>query len=302
METPREKEKRNGIPLSHRETEIYQLIKQENSEGIDGTVEVTENDRKLHEKLRNLKILFWDLGRPDLDELYEKLDAKIKIADGKLPETDADNAEELESGEIPQDLKDFREAWEEKISGDGSKEKIIKAAKNIPVKVETESDGSRLIEFELWNKRYKILDPKLKTHSDDEYFANSEFLFIRKKNEWVELWWMRWDDVTKWKNKKLANYVKQKEKQWLHIPKIEEMKAILTEIWESAGLDGESDQMAMLMYLTWMDWWYWLSMWDDETSGSQDSRSGLNCNGDGSYFDYYGNDHYLASLCMIACQ
>ena len=215
---------------------------------------------------------------------------------------DKENKELLKTLEVPQNLKDFREAWEEKISGDVSKEKIIKAAKNIPVKVETESDGSRLIEFELWNKRYKILDPKLKTHSDDEYFDNREYVFIRERNEWVKLWWMMWDDVTEWKNKKLANYVKEKEKQWLHIPKIEEMQEILAELGEKADLDSEADQIAMLIYLTWMYWLYWLSMWNDKTSGSQYSRSKLRCNNGNRFFHYGGSDDSSASLCMIACQ
>ena len=264
---------------------------------------------------KEFQYLKWieELGRVLWKTLPEHI--KNKLADYRnrvwesTPENMKERMEIVENEaeirwEIPQELEDFRKKWEEKIKwiDDKSKEKIVEAAETIPVKVETESDGSRLIEFKLWNKTWKILDPKLKTHSDDEYFVNKEYTFIRERDEWVKLWWMMWDDVSNWENKKLAKYVKEKEKEWLHIAKIEEMKAILTEIWESAGLDGESDQIAMLMYLTGMDWWYWLSMWDNESSGSPNSRSELHCHGNNRWFSCDNDDDSVSSLCMIACK
>lgn len=219
---------------------------------------------------------------------------------------DKENKELLKTLEVPQKLKDFREKWEEWINDidNASKEKIIKAVENIPVKVETESDGSRLIEFKLWNKTYKILDPRLENHTDDKYRYTPDYNSITHINhDYVRLWWMRWDDVENWENKKLKEYVKEKQWEWLHIAKIEEMKAILNELWKEANLKDVSDKIAMLMYLTWMDWWYRLSMWDHEYSNSQaDSRSVLECNGDyrNFYFDILGSNY--ASLCMIACQ
>lgn len=212
-----------------------------------------------------------------------------------------ENSENKENSEIPQDLKDFREAWEERIIG--SKEKIIKTAENIPVKVETESDGSRLIEFKLWNKTYKILDPKLKTHSDDEYKCNSNYDSINHIDDTMSLRWMRWDDVEKWENKKLKEYVKEKQWEWLHIAKIEEMRDLLNELWKEANLKDESDKIAMLMYLTWMDWWYRLSMWNHKHSNSQESsRSVLGCTGDNRDFGCNSHAYSGASLCMIACK
>ena len=217
---------------------------------------------------------------------------------------DKENKELLKTLEVPQNLKDFREAWEERINNiyNASKEKIIKAVENIPVKVETESDGSRLIEFKLWNTTYKILDPRLENYTDDNYGSSPDYDSITHINhDYVRLWWMMWDDVENWENKKLKEYVKEKQWEWLHIAKIEEMKAILAGLGEKAELDSEEDQIAMLMYLSWMDWWYRLSMWNDEMSGSQDSRSFLTC-GDVRRDFYYGLGSDYASLCMIACQ
>lgn len=198
-------------------------------------------------------------------------------------------------------LEDFHKKWKERIYniGNESKEKIIKTAENIPVKVEAESDGSRLIEFELWNKTYKILNPNLNNYTYEIFRDTSNYNSITHINHTcVKLWWMRWNNVDQWDNKKLADYVKQKEKQWLHIPKREEMEILLSELWKKAGLDTEEDQIAMLMYLTWMDWCYRLSMWD----GRIESRSVLECYD--IYRSLWCSRHVLtnANLCMIACE
>jgi hypothetical protein len=115
-------------------------------------------------------------------------------------------------------------------------------------------DGSRLIEFKLWDKTRKILDPKLCTHTNIIYCNNWE-----DKNK-VKLWWMRWDFIGLWGNEKLAYYVGQKQKEWLSIPKFEDVKILLEELWSIANLDEEWDQIAMLMYLTWLNWCYRLAM------------------------------------------
>ena len=216
--------------------------------------------------------------------------------------------EELEKAqkelENPQELKDFREAWKEKIRNIAyyDVEKIIKAAENIPVKVEKDSDGSRLIEFKLWNKKYKILDSNLESHTDDYYRYKPYYDSITHIHDYVRVGWMWWDDVDRWENEELKKYVKEKQRKRLHIPKIEEMKSILQELWKKAGLSAENHQIAMLMYLTWMDWEYWLSMWDYESSGSQGSRSHFYCcDGDRRFtydFDEYNTG---ANLCMIDC-
>ena len=206
--------------------------------------------------------------------------------------------------EIPQVLKDFREAWEERINNisDENREKIIKAAETIPVKVETDSDGSRLVEFKLWNKTYKILDPRLENHTDDEYRYTVDYDSITHINrDYVKLWWMKWDMVNFWGNRKLKEFVMDLP-NWLHIPKIEEMKTLLRELGEKADLYSKEYQIAMLMYLTWMDGWYWLSMWDHKASGSQASRCRLICDDKRRWFNDNRYDNNGASLCLIACK
>lgn len=218
----------------------------------------------------------------------------------------------VEDSEIPQELKDYRKAWKEKMYNSSSmdhvsdviKERIVTAAEKIKVKINRESDGSRLIEFKLRWKEWKILDPKLKTHSENEYKSNHNYDSITHVDDLVKLWWMWWDNVEQWKNKKLAEYVKEKQWEWLHVAKVEEIKQILSELWEKSYLYYQEDQIAMLMYLTWMDWQYRLSMWDNEKSNSQaNARSFLHCNANIRDFYYFNNRAYDcdASLCMIAC-
>lgn len=219
--------------------------------------------------------------------------------ENRMLENDAEN-----TIEIPEDLKNYRKAWKEKIRdiSEENKEKIIKVADKIPVKVEIDSDGSRLIEFNLWGKTRKILDPELEAHSDSEYFVNYNDTTWTYK--WVELWWMIWDDVDWWKNQKLKEYVREKQWEWLHIAKIEEMVSILKEFRKEVGLDDVKDQIAMLMYLTGMDWNYRLSMWSSFWSGSEESRYILCCYDNKRLYDYV-EKHFsdnVASLCMIASE
>jgi hypothetical protein len=199
---------------------------------------------------------------------------------------------------VPQPLQSFRKTWKEeiKIIYETTKSKIEEAAKSIPVRVETEKDGSRLIEFKLWWKKRKILDPKLKTHSDENYFYGEEWISITKRDERVKLWWMMWDDVDSWSNKELAKYVKEKQQEWLHIPSETEIKKLLEELGKEINSSKLPDQIAILMYLTGMDWDYRLSMRDGDT------RSRLRCDDNGRYISCYISDDIRANLCMIACE
>lgn len=265
-------------------------------------VNAAKKEKERLQKEYEEKLAKADEDIADKNKAYE--DAKIAHR-WEVEQKITKNSDNKEKSEIPQDLKDFREAWEERINriANASKEKIIKAAEQIPVKVEIDNDGSRLIEFKLWNKTYKILDPKLKTHSEDKYIYNPDYNSIKHIDDTVLLGWMRWDDVEKWENKKLKEYVKEKQWEWLHIAKIEEMRDLLNELWKEANLKDKSDKIAMLMYLTWMDWCYRLSMWDNEHSNSQeDSRSLLKCNVNRRLFLYNDFANLNASLCMIACQ
>ena len=252
----------------------------------DGNLSSEETKKHIIKGLEDLTSEDMDIAATELNEIREK---KLYV-----------------NMEIPEELENYRKAWREKIENidDESIEKIIKAAEKIPVNVETDSDGSRLIEFKVWWKEWKILDPILNNHTNYKYrWTGSNNSITEVTRNEVKLWWMKWDNTDNWKNKKLAEYVKQKEREWLHIAKIEEIKDLLAKLWDEVGLDSKSDQIAMLMYLTGMDWYYRLSMWDYENSNSQASwRSRLNCCDNYRNFNYDHDVYVSASLCMIACQ
>ncbi len=265
---------------------------------------LTEQEQKEYEKLQWLE-RFWKLTWKVLPESAKR---KLEEYRRRLSESIqggwiVDKEWTWEVFDIPEELKEYREKWKEKIENisDESKEKIIKAAENIEVKVNVDSDWSRLVEFKLRGKTCKILDPRLEDHTDDEYRVHYKSSSITEiETDTVKLRWMVWDNVDEWENEKLKEYVKKKEREWLHIPKIEEMKDLLGELWKQSDLTDQNDQIAMLMYLTWMEWDYWLSMWDYKKSWSENLRSLLHCRV--AYRNFDDNDLYnsYASLCMIA--
>ena len=113
---------------------------------------------------------------------------------------------------------------------------------------------------------------------------------------------MMWDNVDEWRNKKLKEYVKEKQREWLHIPKIEEMEGLLSELWGEADLSFKQDQIAMLMYLSGMAWWYWLSMWADKRSWSEDTRSRITCSNKYREISWINDtDTISANLLMMSC-
>ena len=256
---------------------------------------LTEEEQKEYERLQKLE-RFWKLTWKSLPE-----DAEVKLEWFRKRLWELIIVSKKVSKEwnldISQELKESREAWEKNVMGisEDTKEKIIKVVDNIPVKVEVDGDGSRLIEFKLKNETYKILDPRLENHTDEEYRSHVKYSsFTEIDRDYVELWWMMWDNVDERMNEKLKEYVKEKQGEWLHIPKKEEMVVLLNELWEQADLSLEKDKIAMLMYLTGMDWWYWLTM------ESKDTRSLLICDDATLDFDDFADS--LASLCMMSCE
>ena len=203
--------------------------------------------------------------------------------------------------EIPQEIKDFRKKWEEEVErlDDETKNRIIEATNRIEPKIKIEPDGSRRIEMRIGWKEYRLLDVNTKTHTDTEYGASYEYSWMVRDQ--VKLWWMIWDNVDNRENKRLREYVKEKQKGWFRIPKIEEVRSFLNELWKEAGIKKEEDQIAMLMYLTGMYGWYWLSMKDYNVLDSQaNSRSRLLCFFISRLFSPDSGLNF-ASLFMIAC-
>ena len=174
-----------------------------------------------------------------------------------------------------QELKDYRTTWGRKImlTNYWNMNKIVKFLEKVPLKMEVESDGSRLVEFRLWNKKYKILDPNLENHTDDEYktyyIANNTSTknkgeITQKTKCSVKAHWMQWDNTENWRNQKLKEYIKQKETEWLHIAKVTEILKLLNKLGDATNIDNEEDQIAMLMFLTGIDWTYRLNEWEDD--------------------------------------
>lgn len=243
----------------------------------------------------------WKYG-DKAEEIFKSLEA---IQDEEIMKAWQEMERYQKEFKISQELRDFRESWKEKIKdvSDENKEKIINSAEQIPVKVEIDSDGSRLVELKLWNKTYKILDPKLENHTDDE--CKIYYYGINVSKDGVAAKWLWWDDVDRWENQKLKEYVKEKQREWLHIPKIKEMKNLLKKLWKQVGIKDEGTQIAILMYVTGMCWWYWLSMWDNKfINRKKDLLSLLHCNSNKRFFTYYdySDSKHCANLCMIAIE
>ena len=223
---------------------------------------LTEEEQKEYDRLQKLE-RFWKLTWKSLPEnvkaklewFRKRLWEEIKTSNKDIDERGSDVLG------ISEELKEYRERWKKIVNlSDDVKEKIIKTVNNIPVKIEVDSDGSRLIEFKLKNKTYRILNPRLKDHTDEEYRNRVSYTSRKLHEDYVELWWMMWDNVDEWKNGKLKEYVKEKQREWLHIAKKEEMEVLLNELSEQADLSSEVSTIGMLAYLTGIYWWYWLDM------------------------------------------
>lgn len=240
----------------------------------------------------------------EYEEKLAKADADITESEKQYEEAQllhrwkVEKESGLENPEIPDDLKNYRKAWENAMFSisEENKEKIIKTVDKISVKIDEDLDGSRLVEFKLGDKMYKILDPKLENHTDGEYRHRVSYNSITEVNrDAVKFNWMRWDNVDDWENQKLKEYVKEKQGEWLHIPEIWEMWDLLEELWKKAGLDSRGDQIAMLMYLSGMDWTYWLG------NAFGGARGYIDCHVAGGSRDIADTRYdHSASLCMIS--
>ena len=232
----------------------------------------------------------------------EELKAALEWIQAKKEQEERERKEEeRKAREVLQEIKDFRKTWEEKIEkmDDETKNKIIEVTNRIAPKIKIEPDWSRRIEMTIRWREYKILDVNAKTHTDDEYGVSYSYGWVEKDE--VNLWWMIWDNVDNRTNQRLKEYVKKKESEKFHIPKIEEMRKFLNELWKEAEIVKEEDQIAMLMYLTGMYGRYWLSMWDRNKSDPQvNSRSILKCSDSARGFGCNAVDYQYGKLCMFA--
>ena len=150
--------------------------------------------------------------------------------------------------------------------------KIIQSAEQIKHSVEIDGNGNKYSTIILGDKEYKFLEPNLWWQSDEKYsrhMTRDHTSIQNFERMEVDLDWIRWDNPDWWLNKKFAEYVKEKESEWFHIP-WREFEEMLLQLWKVSGLEKTDEQLLLLIYLTWMDWDYWLSM-------SGDYRSKLRC-------------------------
>ena len=286
---------------------ILEVFQQQNLEEKDGykkgMIVPKPTDPEKLKKREELSKRLKEYPNEDLKKALEWIQAKKEQEKREQEERDRKEEEERKAREVPQQIKNFRKKWEEEIEflDDETKNKIIEATNRIAPKIKIEPDWSRMIEMTIRWREYKILDVNMKTHTDDEYRMSWPYSWTNRDE--VMLWWMRWDNVDNWKNQKLKEYVKEKQREKFHILKIEEMWSFLDELWKEAGITGREYQIAMLMYLTGMYGRYWLSMWDRNKSDPQvNSRSAMECREyHGDFFKFaLSNDN--ASLCLFACE
>ncbi len=299
-----------------RDAQLEQIEKSQFSEWLKENMrkEIKENFEREIDEMKN-RPWYEEARKTHLDEIKSKSNVKKAKAEKERLQKESEDQTEWtkeKSVKIPQKLSDYRKAWKEKLKtlDDDVKERIIKAVDKIPVKVETDNDWSRLIEFELGGKTWRILDPRLKIYTDKYKSIDQGYDLITGAYidcYYVKLPWM----TTSWDGEMLDNnldkYVKEKEKEWLNIATLEDMQELLRELWEEADLDNESslkywwsdarsNQIAMLMYLTGMDWDYWL---EEEY---EHNFHFLVCSRDSRYILIAEYENDAANLCMMSCE
>lgn len=222
-----------------------------------------------------------------------------------------ENERLLKTLEVPQKLKDFRKKWKENINLDeDTKKKIIDAVNEIQKWAKEESDGSMLVEFELWWKGYKALDVNVAEHSDNNLSLISSDYHLYTTNEVYTKNEVKpfdiWDNNThRWYNRALADYVdKQRDTRGMEIRTYSFRRDLLDELWAKAGVTELSDKIAMWMYLTWNYGIYFL--WFDGHP-YESSFNGLLCgdHNQNAFVGCRGRDcigaRFGVSLCLIAC-
>lgn len=168
--------------------------------------------------------------------------------------------EEFWKEPLPERLSEYRSLREQRIRwvSPESKEKIKNAAENIKCEVEMYDNWARRVHLKFW-----------KHWCTDLYFT--EYLLDPEKVLWdysenepnpitwgesinVNLAWIEWPDPDNWEDYKVRNYYQRRT-----MPTNEWMRSVLNILWNYAGLHEERDQIALMMYLTGMEWKYWLA-------------------------------------------
>lgn len=166
-------------------------------------------------------------------------------------------------------IKKYHKKWESRIKfiDDDAKERIIEAAKIIPIEIRDDWEWNTIFEINLWWEKYSIKVVNTKKHAEPDptyWWGKSPH---RKYSKEIYGDHIRWKDINKWRDKKIATYIKKQEEKWFVRPSKEMVRDLLQKLWEKANLNKDSDEIAMLMYLLGIEWDYWLLQeWENSLS------------------------------------
>ena len=170
---------------------------------------------------------------------------------------------EKDKGDIDEELLKYRKSFVKRYYKEKNIEKIINVADSIDYKREIDVEWGKITTIKIWDKIYELMEPNLTNYTDGEFKSLISSCYDNVsgfRRVEVQLDWMRWENPELWANKKLSNYIKEKSSQWFSIPSVEVFHELLDDLWEETWLERFQDKLLLLMYLTWLDWEYWLSM------------------------------------------
>lgn len=253
-----------------------------------------DEKNKSQELLESLK----SISDKDIQEMAEEIDLKDDVKETVEPNKAEENGWNLDVWNNGQQyLENYRKSWIDNIYwiSDKSKSMIISKSKTIPLEIDIDNYDGKLIKFKIWYKTYKIFEPNWAKHLDDQFIKNSKRnLITNKERDYID-----YDGIRKmqsaireeiWVYENLRKYVFRKERELsMYMPNEDDIKDLLWELWKHADLRNESDQIAMLMYLTWMEWCYWT--W---------TKNILNCHNDDRNISSEYYRHGFASIFMFS--
>ena len=161
----------------------------------------------------------------------------------------------IDISDVPNWLLKYWKKWDRDIKGlsPESKEKITSALARIKIKWNRDNEGHGII-IEIWGKTLDIHDRSFYNDIDSDY--KDEI-----KNDRVKKTGVEWSERSFYNSGVYQIHNSRHYSRWedaYHFPTEEENERILKKLWDFAGLDDESDQIAMLMVLTGMYWDYWI--------------------------------------------
>jgi hypothetical protein len=219
-----------------------------------------------------------------------------------------DEYEKFWSETLPDRLSEYRSLWEQEIRwvSPENKEKIIKAWENIKCEVRTLDSWARDIHLRFW--KYGWTDiwfteyPLNSSNVLGEYLQKEANPITWWYSDNINLAWIEWPNPDYWEDYKVKKYLGNND-----IPTIEWVRSVLNILGNFVGLHEERDQIALIMYLTGMEWTYWLWEWEVEDLFSSEKytwyRAFIVCNpevrGFGDYFYEEDNDSLNGKLFSI---